>query len=75
MDSLSVHPNYRNQKIGTELLKASIQRAKDKGYSTVALVVEENNVKAKKLYEQVGFTYKKTITLQNHRYHYLYLCV
>lgn len=75
IDSLSVHPNFRNQRIGTELLKASIQRAKDKGYSTVALVVEENNVKAKKLYEQLGFNYKKTITLQNHRYHYLYLCV
>lgn len=71
VDTVSVNPLYRGRGIGTELLQAVIVQAKDRGYSTVSLNVEEKNLKARRLYERLGFTYKKTILINNHLYDYL----
>lgn len=71
IDTLSVNRAYRGQKIGTELLRASVKKGKEKGYKTVSLLVEQNNEKARKLYERQHFIYKKTVTVHNHLYDYL----
>ncbi|WP_346729072.1 GNAT family N-acetyltransferase [Lederbergia citrea] len=71
VDTLSVNPKFGGQGFGTELLQSAIDYANAQGYPTVSLNVEETNVKARKLYERLGFSYKKTITINDHEYHYL----
>jgi len=71
LDTLSVNPEFGGQGIGTELIHSMINYAKDQGYSTFSLNVEETNHKAQKLYERLGFSYKKTITINHHLYYYL----
>lgn len=71
IDTLSVNPTFGGRGFGTELLQFSIATAKAQGYPTISLNVEENNVKARKLYERLGFSYKKTIVINHHDYHYL----
>ena len=71
IDTVCVNPKYRGKQIGTHLLEASILRAKQAGYKTVSLLVEKNNTNARKLYKNLGFTYKKTITVHHHLYDYL----
>ncbi|WP_428911058.1 GNAT family N-acetyltransferase [Niallia sp. Krafla_26] len=71
IDTVSVNPKYRGKKIGTRLLEASFSEAKQAGYKTVSLLVEENNVNARKLYHNLGFRYKKTVSVHHHIYDYL----
>ncbi|MBS4178806.1 GNAT family N-acetyltransferase [Lederbergia citrea] len=71
IDTLSVNPRFGGQGFGTDLLQSAIDYANAQGYPTVSLNVEETNVKARKLYERLGFSYKKTITINDHEYHYL----
>ncbi|MBS4208050.1 GNAT family N-acetyltransferase [Bacillus sp. FJAT-50079] len=71
LDTLSVNPQFGGQGFGTELLQSFITYAKEHGYPSVSLNVEESNHKARKLYERLGFSYKKTITIKQHFYHYL----
>ena len=58
---LVVKPNYRSKGIGSYLIYEFIKRAKDKNKERnkrvdhVILWVGENNMKAKKLYENIGF--------------------
>ena len=56
---------------GTELLKTIIQHAKGQGYPFVSLNVEENNIKARRLYERLGFERKKDILINGHVFSYL----
>lgn len=71
IDTVSVNPKFGAQGFGTELLQSAIDYAISQGYPTVSLNVEETNIKARKLYERLGFSYKKTITINEHEYHYL----
>ncbi|MCM3671136.1 GNAT family N-acetyltransferase [Mesobacillus maritimus] len=71
LDTLSVNPQFGGRGYGTELLNASIQSGKELGYHTLSLNVEKSNTKARKLYERIGFTYKKTITIHQHLYDYM----
>jgi ribosomal protein S18 acetylase RimI-like enzyme len=71
LDTVSVNPNFAGQGIGTELLQAVFDNAQEQGFNTVSLNVEENNAKARRLYERLGFTFKKQRTINNHLYDYL----
>lgn len=71
IDTVSVNPQFSGRGFGTELLNAAIEKARQLGYSTVSLNVEENNQKARRLYERLGFMYKKEIMINNHVYAYL----
>jgi len=53
--TLSVHPDYRNQGIATQMLRAALERAVRENCTEATLEVRESNVIAQKLYETFGF--------------------
>ena len=53
-------PEYRNQGIGTALLKKALEDIKELGCTTVSLEVEETNQSAIQLYKSKGFEIKAT---------------
>lgn len=52
--SISVHPEYRNQGIGTQLLKSLLQEVTSKGTVKVSLSTDKRN-RAVKMYKREGF--------------------
>lgn len=54
IDTLAVFPDYRGKGVATELLRASIERAKEIG-KPAGLLVDKENATAARLYERVGF--------------------
>jgi GNAT superfamily N-acetyltransferase len=66
IDILAVAPAMRGQGIGTLLLEAVFQAARDRGFRSVSLEVVDTNPDARRLYERVGF-------VAQHTYHYPYL--
>jgi ribosomal protein S18 acetylase RimI-like enzyme len=53
---LVVLPDYRGMGIGHRLLATVEQKARDAGCCKVTLEVQENNTKARRTYEQAGFS-------------------
>jgi ribosomal protein S18 acetylase RimI-like enzyme len=52
---LAVMPTHRGRGIGTRLLDAVTQRARRSGCCKVTLEVRAGNIKARRLYERLGF--------------------
>ncbi|WP_410768557.1 GNAT family N-acetyltransferase [Fontibacillus sp. BL9] len=71
IDTVSVSAEFGGRGFGTELLQAAIRQAMEQGYPTVSLNVKEDNVKARKLYERLGFVRKKDIVIHHHTYAYM----
>ena len=67
IDSLAVSLPYRNQGVGTALIEKAKKMAKELGITVVTLAVEPEN-RAKKLYEKLGFGYKRKIEIFNEEY-------
>lgn len=63
MDGICVDKDMRGQGIGSLLLEAVIEFARQKNYRTIRLDVADTNPRARKLYERMGFS--PTVT---HRY-------
>jgi ribosomal protein S18 acetylase RimI-like enzyme len=55
IDSLGVNPGHRCKGIGTSLLQFLIEEFVTRRNHTLGLLVEEENLKAKKLYHKLGF--------------------
>ena len=55
---------YRGRGIGKELMEATLAGARNRGYTRVELTVRVDNLRATRLYENVGF--KVEGTLRNH---------
>ncbi len=55
LHTLAVAPAVRGQGVGTRLLDAVFQTARDKGYRSVSLEVVDTNRDARRLYERIGF--------------------
>ena len=55
LEVLAVREKYRNQGIGTKLLRSTIAFVQQQGFSQISLDVVDTNPKAKKLYERMGF--------------------
>ena len=72
VDSIAVFPAYRHRGIGTTLLSHAKQRAKELNIPFVTLAVEPMN-SAKQLYQELGFSYNRIITIFNEEYE-LYAC-
>lgn len=52
---LPVHPDHQSQGIGTALIGALEQRARDRGCGVAELSVEKDNPRARSLYERLGY--------------------
>ena len=70
IDTLCVDPAFRGQAIGTALIQFAEQYTKENGYERIALVVEQNNIKAQSLYTRLGYIQVKEITIHHHHYEY-----
>ncbi len=53
--NVAVNPNYRRKKIGQNLIREILERAKQIGVTDVILEVRETNAAAICLYEKMGF--------------------
>ena len=52
---LAVEENYQNKGIGTALIKFACDYAKDLNFKKVLLEVDYDNIRAKNLYQRLGF--------------------
>ena len=52
---LIVLPEYRNKKIGKNLMNHIEKKAKQKGFGKLTLEVREDNINAKHLYKSLGY--------------------
>ncbi|ONI89882.1 hypothetical protein ALI144C_04115 [Actinosynnema sp. ALI-1.44] len=55
LNHVQVHSDYRNRRIGTELVIAAEKLLVDDGHSRVALAVRTDNPDAYRLYERLGY--------------------
>ena len=53
--NIAVHPEYRREGIGKNILNLLIKIAKEKEMTAITLEVRESNIPAQKLYESAGF--------------------
>ncbi|WP_421616809.1 GNAT family N-acetyltransferase [Brevibacillus sp. TJ4] len=68
LDSLAVRYDCRGQGIGTSLLRAFEQAGEKRGYSRAALLVAEENAKARKLYVAMGYKPDGTLLVSGDPY-------
>jgi ribosomal protein S18 acetylase RimI-like enzyme len=59
--SLTVHPNFRNQKVANTLLRLSIDSLKEQLITNIILHVRVDNIIAKNIYLKNGFEIKDII--------------
>ncbi|WP_412468226.1 N-acetyltransferase family protein [Pedobacter sp. KLB.chiD] len=55
LDSISVNASAQGKGIGKQLIKAGLAWGEQSGHQKIALLVEQNNGRALKLYQQMGF--------------------
>ncbi len=67
IDSLGILPQFRGKGLGSKLLLQMRDMAFSQGHPLVGLLVDENNTKAKELYEKLGFKQKESTSLLGHR--------
>ncbi len=53
--NVAVHPEYRNEGVGTQLLLFAIDYAKERKFKEVSLEVRKSNENAIRLYKKLGF--------------------
>ena len=53
--NIAIHPEYRREGIGKNILNLLIKIAKEKEMTAITLEVRESNIPAQKLYESAGF--------------------
>jgi RimJ/RimL family protein N-acetyltransferase len=73
---MGVLDGYRGKGIGLALMRATLARAKESGLARVELTVREDNLRAKALYEKVGFVtegVKRKAARHEGRYYDLFL--
>jgi ribosomal-protein-alanine N-acetyltransferase len=58
--TIAVHPDYRGQRLGEEMLVHLLDEAIERGASWITLEVRETNDVAQKLYRKYGFTVVST---------------
>lgn len=58
---IAVHPDYRGEGVGSELLERALSRLAADGITEVKLEVRESNDRARELYETFGFEHRRTI--------------
>ncbi|KKX55842.1 GNAT family N-acetyltransferase [Brevibacillus borstelensis] len=71
LDTLVVDPNYRGKGIGTRLLASFEEEAIRQGYERTALLVEKDNVRARQLYEHIGYQMDGSVMVSGHLYDHM----
>lgn len=61
----AVHPSYRKQGVGSELVKTVLEAMKQLGISKVALVVFKKNRDGNSFWEKQGFTVRNDLNYRN----------
>lgn len=65
LQTLAVHPSAQGSGIGAKLLQAMLERARERGATSMILEVRADNSSARRIYERAGF---ETIAAR-HRYY------
>lgn len=73
LDSIAVLPPYRGLGVGEKLLTSMIQKASKSGHTCIGLLVDEENPRAEKLYQKIGFQRKNPTTFLGHKMWHLQL--
>jgi [ribosomal protein S18]-alanine N-acetyltransferase len=60
LTNVALHPDYRGQGTGTEILSYMIELAKQLGASIMTLEVRKSNQIAQRIYRNLGFTVRGT---------------
>jgi len=68
IDALFVHENYRKRGIAKKLFSIVKEKAKNDKYSSISLIVLDDNDNAFDLYKKWGFTIVKKIDIEYHDY-------
>jgi GNAT superfamily N-acetyltransferase len=55
LNSIAVLPEYRSQGIGTRLIAAAEEMARERGFREVCVGVNTENTRARSLYERLGY--------------------
>lgn len=71
LDSISVSEDFRGQGIGSKLLSVLPKMAERNGRKVIGLSVDEQNPKAKKLYERHGFNVVGKCKISGHNYEHM----
>ncbi len=71
LDTIAISAESRGLGIGTALIEALPKTAKEEKRNKIGLNVDENNLRAKKLYERLGFRTVGQVVLSNHHYDHL----
>lgn len=61
----AVHPQYRNQGIGFQLVDTAMQALKQCGINKVALVVFDRNENGNAFWQKLGFTVREDLIYRN----------
>ncbi|OXM83578.1 GNAT family N-acetyltransferase [Paenibacillus rigui] len=71
IDALAVSPQWKGRGIGTELISAAEQAARQQCYCKIALNVEQSNTRAQALYQRLGYETDKHRTIHGKRYDHM----
>ena len=67
LDAICVDGDYRNNGIGSQLIKLTKTKARDEGYNLLSLIVFKDNTIARNTYRKNGFKAVDTIELKSDR--------
>lgn len=71
IDCINVHSEHQGKGIGKKLIMAFCERAFSLGYARVGLIVDLENVKAKRFYESLDFKVNGEKPFMGHRYFHM----
>ena len=71
LDTISVNPLAQGKGIGKQLIKAGIGWAEQLGHHHIGLLVEQNNNRALKLYQNMGFAIQNEKQFMGGLYHHM----
>jgi ribosomal protein S18 acetylase RimI-like enzyme len=68
LSTMGVEPGYRRRGIGTALMTAAQDSAKSRGFARASLLVDQDKLRAKAMYERQGFRAVGEVTLVHFKY-------
>ncbi|RBQ02348.1 GNAT family N-acetyltransferase [Pedobacter miscanthi] len=71
LDSISVNPDSQGKGIGKQLIKAGVDWGKKLGHTNIGLLVEQENTRAFKLYQNMGFVTQNEKQFMGGLYHHM----